>query len=94
MAYMAPFGIGLLGNCITLIIKPKEGKSLSIISVRNFNKKRMEDHKYSKIFNHIKELNPTMDFEASITGNFRIKESLVQIKIYVQRVNAVREIKV
>ena len=70
MAYMAPFGIGLLGNCITLIIKPKEGKSLSIISVRNFNKKRMEDHKYSKIFNHIKELNPTMDFEASITGNF------------------------
>ena len=70
MAYRNPFGIGLLGNCITLIIKPKEGKSLSIISVRNFNKKRMEDHKYSKIFNHIKELNPTMDFEASITGNF------------------------
>lgn len=69
MAYRDPFGIGLLGNCITLIIKPKEGKSLSIISVRNFNKKRMEDHKYSKIFNHIKELNPTMDFEASITGN-------------------------
>ena len=49
MAYRNPFGIGLLGNCITLIIKPKEGKSL---------------------FNHIKELNPTMDFEASITGNF------------------------
>ena len=70
MAYRNSFGIGLLGNCITLIIKPKEGKSLSIISVRNFNKKRMEDHKYSKIFNHIKELNPTMDFEASITGNF------------------------
>lgn len=70
MAYRHSFGIGLLGNCIILIIKPKEGKSLSIISVRNFNKKRMEDHKYSKIFNHIKELNPTMDFEASITGNF------------------------
>ena len=70
MVYRHPFGIDLLGNCITLIIKPKEGKSLSIISVRNFNKKRMEDHKYSIIFNHIKELNPTMDFEASITGNF------------------------
>ncbi len=70
MAYRRPLGISLLGNCITLIIKPKEGKSLSIISVRNFNKERLEDHKYSKIFNHIKELNPTMDFEASITGNF------------------------
>lgn len=70
MAYRHPLWDSLLGNCITLIIKPKEGKSLSIISVRNFNKKRMEDHKYSKIFNHIKELNPTMDFEASITGNF------------------------
>ena len=70
MAYRHPLGTGLLGNCITLIIKPKEGKSLSIISVRNFNKKRLEDHEYSKIFNHIKELNPTMDFEASITGNF------------------------
>lgn len=70
MVYRCPLGISLLGNCITLIIKPKEGKSLSIISVRNFKKTRMEDHKYSKIFNHIKELNSTMDFEASITGNF------------------------
>ena len=41
MVYRCPLGISLLGNCITLIIKPKEGKSLSIISVRNFKKTRM-----------------------------------------------------
>lgn len=70
MVYRCPLGISLLGNCITLIIKPKKGKTVSIMSIRNFNKKRLEDHEYSKIFNHIKELNPTMDFEASITGNF------------------------
>ncbi|MBF1355044.1 hypothetical protein [Mogibacterium diversum] len=70
MAYRRPFSISLLGNCITLIINPKKGKSLRIESDKDFNNKRLEDHEYSKIFNYIKGLNPTMNFEASITGNF------------------------